>query len=526
MAMTVKRQLMLCIGATLGGLVANGLLAAFSMLQLGRVQDEGAVRAAQSQRAAEGGSMGAKLYTVVADTIINREFAGAEKEWQTLKAETDEDLATIKGFVDSPADLALCEEAGKAYQALASTYETKLLPLLKSSKPGAEAEVKALDEEADRQVQAINASLTKVSGSLNARAIEADAHFDTVRRQAIRLSSIVGAGTILGGLLASILLYRGLRKQIGGEPAYAAAAVSQVAQGDFTVEIQVEKGCEGSLLDAIQGMESQLRAMIRQIGTETSTVASGSTQLSASAHELSATAQSLAENTEGQKTSAERIAVAMAQFSASIEEVSQNVKRVEAVTGKAVEAAEAGRSAGQSTAQSMEAITQATTQIIKAVQVIQDIARQTNLLSLNAAIEAAKAGTAGKGFAVVAEEIRKLAERSGASAKEIALMVQEAQGAVSGGQATVTSVVEALDAIRTHIASFSAMMLEINASAQEQARTSLEVAAQIDSSSLQTAQNAAAVGQVSITVQEVARTASELSAVAEMLSAQVRHFKA
>jgi methyl-accepting chemotaxis protein len=525
MAMTVKRQLMLSIGVTLAALILNGILAVFYMNHLGGIQDEGAARAADSQLASKASTQGTRLYQVIADTVINRDFAESGKKWQALKQEAEVELAKVTQAADTPEEKALCAEAKKSFDAMVSHYETRVLPLLKSKKNELGADIEVQDAESDRLVQAIQAPLEKVSASLTQEAKAADDLFDGVRRQAFLVSSLVGLLALGCGIGSGYQLYRNLLKQIGGEPAYAAKVVSQVAEGDFTVAVHMNEAFSSSLLASIRDMENQLRGIIREINSETTQVASGATQLSASAQELAATAQSLAHNTDGQKEGAERIAAAITEFSASIEEVSQNVKRAENMAGSAVQAAEMGSSAGQETAHSMDAITHTTTQIIKAVQVIQDIARQTNLLSLNAAIEAAKAGAAGKGFAVVAEEIRKLAERSGASAKEISVLVQEAQEAVGQGQLTVRRVVELLGSIQSNIASFSSMMREVNAAAEEQARTSVEVAAQVDTTSHQTAQNAAAVSQVSTTVDEVARTATELSSVAEKLSALVKRFR-
>jgi len=346
-----------------------------------------------------------------------------------------------------------------------------------------------------------------------------------VRRLAVIWMSLVGLFALIGGTSSFVYLYRGLMSRIGGEPGYAAAIVNQVANGDFQVPVEVRPGAGESVLAAIRDMEAKLRTTVQKINGEAAQVASGSTQLSAPAQELSATTTSIARTTEGQRTGAERIAAAVTQFSASITQVSRSVRTAEAQAHSAVQASQVGDEAGQATVQSMASITSATGQIIKGVQVIQDIARQTNLLSLNAAIEAAKAGTLGKGFAVVAEEIRKLAERSATSAKEISIIVEGTREAVGSGQATVERAVKSISEIQGFIRSLSSMMTEIHAATEEQTHTSQEITHQIEHNSEQSNQVAADIGQVSQTVDEIARTAMDLARIAEQLTVLMRQFK-
>ena len=181
--------------------------------------------------------------------------------------------------------------------------------------------------------------------------------------------------------------------------------------------------------------------------------------------------------------------------------------------------------AGQGAVRGMGEIQEVTGQIVQAVRVIQDIARQTNLLSLNAAIEAAKAGAMGKGFAVVAEEVRKLAERSRSSAKEIEELIQRTQDAVSGGVDSVQTTMESLEAIRRRITDMASRIEQIGTFAGSQAETSAQVTRRMGETSQGLAQNAAATHELSATVQEIAKTSEDLAQVAEGLRRLVGGFR-
>ncbi|BDU78162.1 methyl-accepting chemotaxis protein [Mesoterricola sediminis] len=332
------------------------------------------------------------------------------------------------------------------------------------------------------------------------------------------------AGVAVSGIIG-VLLMKGLKGQLGGDPGEAIRLVRAIAAGDMRVEVDTAPGDTTSLLATLRVMQSNLKGMVNRIRFDGVRVAETAEHFAAATHQIAATSREVARNSEEEREAVERMASAMTELSASIVEVAGNVKASQRQAQQAVEAAEAGDRSGEAAIAAMGQVEDSAAKVVHAVRVIQEIARQTNLLSLNAAIEAAKAGASGKGFAVVAEEVRKLAERSAQSAREIAGLIEVSNEAVTRGKDTVQEAVQSLGDIREHIGQVTSMALEISSAAEEQSIASAEVAKQVDLTAQKATENASASVQLSSTVENISRSSDGLALTAAGLTALAKQFR-
>jgi methyl-accepting chemotaxis protein len=297
---------------------------------------------------------------------------------------------------------------------------------------------------------------------------------------------------LISVLIAALLLLVMVRLIISRPIMQGVDFAEKVASGDLSAEISSRRSDEiGSLAGSLGTMVSNLSGIINEIRA-------ASENVSSSSHQMSVTANQLSDGASQQASSIEEVSASMEQISANIGQNADNATQTEKIAARAAEKAESSGNAVKEAVSAMKSIAEKIT-------IIEEIARQTNMLSLNASIEAARAGEHGKGFAVVASEVGKLAARSKDAAMEIGSVSETTLAVAERAEATLRELVPTIRKTAELVQEIGAASREQNGGVQ-----------QINQ----------AVSQLDIVVQQNASSSEELASIASSLADQASDLEA
>jgi len=311
-------------------------------------------------------------------------------------------------------------------------------------------------------------------------------------------------GSIVLGALCATLITRWLVQRLGGEPDYAVAIAGKIADGDLTVAIDTRDGDRNSLLFAMKSMRDSLAGLVERVRAGTDTIASASQQIAAGNVDLSA-------RTEQQAASLEETAASMEELTSTVKQNSASASEANQLALSASSVAQQGGAVVSQVVQTMGSINQSSRKIVDIIGVIDGIAFQTNILALNAAVEAARAGEQGRGFAVVATEVRNLAQRSAAAAKEIKELISDSVQQVENGSKLVEQAGTTMEDVVDSVRRVTDIMSEISAAGEEQRAGIEQVNTAIAGMDAVTQQNAALVEEATAASQSMQDQAAALS---------------
>ena len=463
--------------------------------------------------------------------LVNRDASALQEAQTRIGALIDKVRTAQSSYAALPATP---EEAAlyKTFTATLDSYMQAQSQMLELSRQDKLDELRALintriKDGTDQMGEQLNKLIALNNSDAKAASVVAGEHYSSA------ITGIVVVA-VIAALLTVLLAWLLTRSIV--TPLNRALQVAQtIAGGNLTTAIEIDGQDEPArLLGALSEMQSNLRKTIEQI-------AGSATQLGAAAEELSTVTQEASRGMQQQNNEIEQAATAVNEMTAAVEEVARNAVSTSEASNQSTQAAREGRDRVVETVNAIQTMThdvQNTSLMIeglatqgrdigKVLDVIRAIAEQTNLLALNAAIEAARAGEAGRGFAVVADEVRALAHRTAQSTQEIEKMVA---GIQNGTGEAVSSMAQsnqrtqstlamaraagvALEQITQSIHLINERNLVIASASEEQAQVSREVDRNLVNIRDLATQSAAGANQTSAATHELSRLAVNLNAM-------------
>ncbi|NOU01155.1 MAG: HAMP domain-containing protein, partial [Gallionella sp.] len=318
-------------------------------------------------------------------------------------------------------------------------------------------------------------------------------------RLIVSMSVLIATMSVLFAWLVTVSIVRPLHGAI--------KIAKRVAERDLTQQIEVRTRDEvGELVQALKTMKESLTGIVSEVRSNTISITTASQQIAAGNSDLSA-------RTEHQASTLEETATSMEELSATVKQNAENTKHANQLATSASSIAIQGGHVVGEVVQTMASISTSSKKIVDIISVIEGIAFQTNILALNAAVEAARAGEQGRGFAVVAAEVRNLAQRSAAAAKEIKTLIGDSVDKVEAGSKQVDQAGATMNEIVTAVKRVTDIMYEISAASTEQSAGIEQVNQAIMQMDEVTQQNAALVEQASAAAEAMREQAQGLAKI-------------